>query len=308
MSIPDYQSLMLPLLELLGDGRARHLNEYTSELADKFRLTDEERRELLPSGNQERFKNRVGWARTYLSKAGLVSKVGRGTLEISDFGKGVLESPPARINIEFLMQFESFRHFRQRSTVSDSEVSGPTERIGDLSFIPAEDPIDRLETAYQELRSSLAEELLDTVKASSPEFFEALVVDLLVAMGYGGSRKDAGQAVGRSGDDGIDGIIKEDRLGLDVVYIQAKRWEQPVTRPMVQGFTGSLEGNRARKGVYISTSRFTADAKEYVNRIEKRIVLIDGEQLANYMMDFGIGVTDVTTLQIRRIDQDYFDV
>ncbi|CAN5682792.1 restriction endonuclease [soil metagenome] len=307
MSMPDYQSLMLPLLELLGDGRARHLNEYTSELADKFGLTDEERSALLPSGNQERFKNRASWARTYLSKAGLVAKVGRGTVEITDLGKEVLASPPPSINISYLLQFQSFQEFRLRPAVSDSEGAQPSEHVDEPVLVPVEDPIDRLETAYLELRSSLAEELLETVKVSSPEFFESLVVDLLVAMGYGGSRKDAGQAVGKSGDGGIDGIIKEDRLGLDFVYIQAKRWEGPVSRPMVQGFAGSLDGYRARKGVFITTSRFTSDAHAYVNNIEKRIVLIDGEQLTNYMIDFGIGVTDVSTIHVRRIDQDYFD-
>lgn len=311
LAIPDYQSLMLPLLNLLRNGDELHINDYTSLLADQFQLTDEERREMLPSGNQETFKNRAGWARTYLAKAALLEKVSRGTVKISPLGREILARNPERIDRNFLMQFESFRKFQQKSVatgngISNVDVASSSDQ-SPVVVVESDDPVSRLEAAYDELRNSLAEELLDTIKSSSPQFFEAMVVDLLVAMGYGGSRRDAGQAVGRSGDDGIDGIIKEDRLGLDVVYIQAKRWENPVTRPMVQGFTGSLEGNRARKGVFITTSRFTADAKEYVNRIEKRIVLIDGEQLASHMIDFGIGVTEISTLRIQRMDQDYFD-
>lgn len=307
MAIPDYQTVMLPLLRLLADQRPHRIRELTEVLADTFDLTDEELRELLPSGRQGVFANRVGWARTYMGKAGLLETVSRGTVRITPGGLEVLQSQPNKIDRAFLMQFESFRTFQNSSHQKTTAAATPDSPVAPVVVDASDDPISRLESAYEELRNSIAEELLDTIKASSPQFFETLVIDLLVAMGYGGSRKDAGQAVGKSGDDGIDGIIKEDRLGLDVMYIQAKRWEHPVSRPTIQAFAGSLEGVRARKGIVITTSRFTAEAKEYVNRIEKRIVLIDGAQLASYMIDFGIGVTDVTTLHIRRIDQDYFE-
>ncbi len=305
MAIPDYQTLMLPVLRILQDRHPRHVRELTDALANEFNLTDHERGQLTPGGGSLLFHGRVGWAKTYLSQAGLLDQVSRGVHRISESGLRVLGTDLARIDNDFLMQFDGFQNFRARSGTRSVRDTHATEADADDRQT---DPTERLNTAYGEIRTALAIDLLDQVKHASPGFFENLVVDLLVAMGYGGSRQDAGQAVGGSGDDGIDGIIKEDRLGLDVVYIQAKRWENPVTRPMVQAFTGSLEGNRARKGVFITTSRFTADAREYVNRIEKRIVLIDGEQLARYMIDFGIGVTDVTTLYIRRIDQDYFDV
>jgi restriction system protein len=304
LAIPDYQSLMLPLLRLVADGKDWHISDYTDGLADQFLLTEDERNEMLPSGNQTTIRNRAGWARTYLAKAGLVESVARGTIRITPRGLEVLNSNPEFIDNHFLARFEGFQEFRART--------GTRTRPSSVSVIHEQDellvdPTERLNTAYREIRAALATDLLNQVKQATPQFFEVLVIDLLVAMGYGGSRDDAGQAVGRSGDDGIDGIIKEDRLGLDVVYIQAKRWEHPVSRPTVQAFTGSLEGVRARKGVFITTSRFTTEARDYVDRIEKRIVLIDGEQLANYMIDFGIGVTDVTTLHIRRIDQDYFE-
>lgn len=305
MAIPDYQTLMLPLLRLLGDGQSHQIRELYEILAGEFNLSDEERSELLPSGRQGIFANRVGWARTYMGKAGLLETVSRGTVRITPLGREVLDTRPSRIDRSYLMRFESFRVFQQPAPhrITASIQSVRTSAEADTAC----DPSERLNLAYREIREALGADLLDQVRQATPHFFERLVIDLLVAMGYGGSRDDAGLAVGRSGDGGIDGIIKEDRLGLDVVYIQAKRWENPVGRPIVQAFAGSLDGERARKGVLITTSRFTPDAQEYVRRIEKRIVLIDGEQLATYMIDFGIGVTDVTTLQIRRIDQDYFE-
>ncbi len=305
MAIPDYQTLMLPLLESLADQQPHKIRELTDVLANTFHLTDDERQELLPSGRQSMFANRVGWARTYMGKAGLLETVSRGTVRITPQGTDVLASHLDRIDRPFLMRFESFREFQKPAPQQATKHSQPTQTSAEIE--ESSDPSERLDAAYREIRAALATDLLDQVKQASPQFFEQLVVDLLVAMGYGGSRDDAGLAVGKSGDGGIDGIIKEDRLGLDVVYIQAKRWENPVGRPIVQTFAGSLDGERARKGVLITTSRFTPDAERYVDRIEKRIVLIDGERLASYMIDFGIGVTDVSTLHIRRIDQDYFE-
>lgn len=299
MSIPDFQTLMLPLLVLAGDGQEHSLNEAIDTLACQFSLSEEERAELLPSGRQARLDNRVGWTSTYLRKAGLLQSTRRGWFIISERGQEILRSNPARIDMRFLEQFPEYLEFRSASGESVQETSEAGEEA-------SQTPEEILESGYQELRDGLSHELIEIVKGCSPRFFEKLVVDLLVAMGYGGSRKDAGQAVGHSGDGGIDGIIKEDKLGLDVVYIQAKRWEANVGRPTVQTFAGSLEGVRARKGVLITTSGFTQEAIDYASRIEKKIVLIGGSQLAQLMIDHNIGVNEVVTYTIKRIDTDYF--
>lgn len=217
MAVPDFQSLMLPLLKALGDGEEHSLHEVIESLADQFELTDEERRELLPSGRQAKLANRVGWARTYMKKAGLLESTGRGKFRINDRGLSILRSDPAEINVKFLEQFPEFQEFHRRSSKDDQ--SDLNDDVTEKTRTPEE----ILEAGYQNLRRDLAQDLLDRIMGCSPEFFERLVVDLLVGMGYGGSRRDAGEAVGRSGDGGIDGIIKEDELGLDSVYIQAKR-------------------------------------------------------------------------------------
>lgn len=299
MPIPDYQSIMLPLLQLAADGKEHAFRDTIEILAGQYDLTSEERAVLLPSGTQTQFKNRVGWARTYLSKAGLLELPRRGFFRITDRGREVLSTNPERINVAFLRRYPEFVEFQSPNR---TEPRSPTD-----SEHQDQTPEERLESSYQELRDELAQELLDRTRKCSPEFFERLVVDLLVAMGYGGTRKDAGRAVGRSGDGGIDGIINEDRLGLDIVYIQAKRWEASVGRPIVQTFAGSLEGQRARKGVLITTSKFTDEAAQYVRQIEKKIVLIDGERLAQLMIDHGVGVTEGKTFAIRRLDSDYFE-
>lgn len=307
MSVPDYQQFMLPLLRILGDGKEHTVDEYVDRLAIQFGLSADDRRELLPSGRQTKLRNRVGWAATYLSKAGLLTRTGRGRIRITERGREVLSSDPNQINSNYLDRFAEIAEFKQstrnaaRAEASENE-NASTSGTDDSALSPDE----MLETSYQRLRESLAQDLLDRIKAAPPAFFEQLVVDLLVAMGYGGSRSDAGEAIGGSGDGGIDGIIKEDRLGLDFVYIQAKRWEGVVGRPQIQGFAGSLEGQRARKGVFITTSTFTENARQYVSNIEKRIVLIDGQQLAELMLDYGIGVTEVATYKVQRVDLDYF--
>jgi restriction system protein len=307
VTIPDYQTLMLPLLKHLADGEPKRVRDISARLGREFQLTEDELRQLTPGGGTLLFHGRVGWAKTYLAQAGLLEQVARGVYKISPAGLRLLNESPTRIDIKTLARYKGFRDFMGRSGVRLRGSSTARDIPAPAPESEPSDPGERLNAAYREIRAALATDLLDQVKQATPQFFEQLVIDLLVAMGYGGSRDDAGLAVGKSGDGGIDGIIKEDRLGLDVVYIQAKRWENPVGRPIVQGFAGSLDGERARKGVLITTSRFTPDAERYVDRIEKRIVLIDGERLASYMIDFGIGVTDVTTLHIRRIDQDYFD-
>jgi len=298
MTIPDYQSLMLPLLRFIGDGQEHSIRDAIEFLAQQFELSEDERQELLPSGSVK-FNNRVAWSRTYLKKAGLLDSPIRGKLIITQRGTEVLESNPTNIDNTYLMQFPEFQEFKG---MSRQEI-----HLNDEDEEPDQTPEEILEASYQTLKNELAYELLDRIMKCSPKFFERLVVDLLVSMGYGGSRKDAGQAVGQSGDGGIDGIIKEDKLGLDAVYVQAKRWEGTVGRPTVQAFAGSLEGQRAKKGVMITTSQFSQEAKDYVKVIEKRIVLIDGEQLAQLMIDHNVGVNEVVTYTVKKVDFDYFE-
>ncbi len=300
MAVPDYQSVMLPLLRYSSDGQEKRFSETVADLAEKLGLTDEDLSEQLPSGTQSLFTNRVGWALTYLKKAELFESTGRGLYRLTTRGADVLASNPSEINIRFLKQFPEFVAFQKKQKPvpsGDVEDNGGDERT----------PEEVLELSYQELRRALGEDILAKVKAAPPVFLEKLVVQLLVAMGYGGTRKDAGQAVGRSGDGGVDGIIKEDKLGLDAIYIQAKRWDNVVGRPAIQAFAGTLDGNRARKGVFITTSWFSSEALEYVKIIEKRIVLIDGDQLAQLMIDHNVGVTEDKTFVVKRLDLDYFE-
>lgn len=296
MAVPGFQEFMLPLLRLGSDGRPYTQKEAVVALADEMGLSDDDRTELLASG-QTRLFNRVAWARSYLKAAGLLASPSRGVSVITERGRSVLKEAPDRIDIKFLGRFPEFVESRMRKTQAETVGTG-----GDN-----ETPEEQFESSYQSFRDSLTAELLERVRVVSPAFFERLVVDLLVRMGYGGSRQDAGQAIGQSGDGGIDGIIKEDKLGLDAVCIQAKRWQSPVGRPVVQAFAGSLEGRRARKGVLLTTSTFTKDAQEYVNAIEKRIVLVDGRTLSELMIDHGVGVGEIATYKLARIDEDYFD-
>ena len=301
MAIPDYQSIMLPLLQFAGDRLEHSLREAIDSLGEQFGLTNDERKQLLPSGQQEVFHNRVGWARTYLSKAGLLLATRRGHFQIAPEGLNVLDRSPARIDVKFLAQFDEFRQFRTlRHTRSGNRKSGNNEVDQEAT------PEEALESAYGRLRESLAADLLQQVKAASPSLFEKLVVELLVKMGCGGSRQDAGRAVGKSGDEGIDGIIKEDRLGLDIIYIQAKRWEATVGRPEVQKFAGALQGQRAKKGIMLTTSSFSSEASDFVSAIDSKIVLIEGQRLAELMIDHNLGVGPVASYQVKKIDTDYF--
>lgn len=299
MTVPDYQSMMTPLLKALRDGGDWKWSAVKDGLATAVGVSEADRVELLPSGRQATFDNRAGWAATYLSQAGLIERPGRGILRITQRGQEALASEAVRIDNAYLRQFPEFLVFKSR-THTQAASSSTSEDASDQT------PEELIESGYQSLRSELVQQMMDRVGVVSPRFFEQLVVKLLVSMGYGGSLADAGQAVGRSGDDGIDGIIKEDKLGLDVVYIQAKRWTNNVGRPEIQAFAGSLMGQGASKGVFITTSRFSAEARGYVRRIDKRIVLIDGEQLAELMIDHGVGVTEAATYVVNRLDEDFF--
>ncbi len=298
MAIPDFQSCMLPLLKLYADGVEHNSQETVEGLAKDFKLTDEERRELLPSGKQPVFDNRVGWARTYMKKAGLLDAPRHGVSRITQRGLEVLKKKPQRIDMRFLAQFEEFQEFRALRHEGPEKPS-KTESNDKT-------PEETLESAYQSIRNDLAADLLQRLKTCSPAFFERLVVEVIVKMGYGGTRKDAGEAIGRSGDGGIDGIIKEDKLGLDAIYIQAKRWENTVGRPEIQKFVGALTGQRAKKGLFITTSNFSSDAEDYVSRIDAKVVLIDGETLAQLMIENNVGVSTVNTYEVKKVDSDYF--
>ena len=301
MAIPDYQTCMLPFLRWLGDGQEHSLRDAEEALAANFKLTETERAELLPSGQQGIFKNRIGWARTYLKKAGLLEAPKRGVFKITDRGSRTLASNPARIDGKYLEQFKEFMEFREAARTAAGNADLPE------ALSPTATPEEVIELAHQGLREQLGQELLARILSCSPSFFEQLVVELLVKMGYGGSRRDAGERIGQTGDGGIDGIIKEDRLGLDTIFIQAKRWQGTVGRPEIQKFVGALQGQRARKGVFITTSNYTAEAVDYVSRIDTKVVLIDGKQLATLMIDFDVGVSVAASYIVKRVDSDYFE-
>lgn len=298
MAIPDYQSLMLPLLQFLSDKNEHSIRETIEHLELKFKLNDDDKKQLLPSGSQPIFENRVGWARTYLKKALLLEPVRRGFFQITERGMTILSKKPEKIDASFLRQFPEFIEFQN---IRKEEKEESTDENN-----TSETPEESMESAYLRLKTNLAKEIIQNIKACSPAFFERLVIELLVKMGYGGSRKDAGEAIGKSGDGGIDGIIKEDKLGLDILYIQAKRWDGCVGRPEIQKFAGALQLHHAKKGVFITTSNYSKDAIDYVSRIESKIILVDGELLANLMIDNKVGVSTVTTYDINKIDTDYF--
>ena len=298
MAIPDFQSVMLPLLRLAENQAEYSMGQVRESLARYFALTDEDLAIKLPSGRQGTFANRVAWAKVHLGMAGLLESPKRGFLRITPLGLTVLKDAPERITIKFLLQFSSYQQLRSSKKIQDT---GP-----DLTDNGAETPEEILETAYQHVRTELAASLIQHIKNNSWEFFEHMVVKLLVAMGYGGSVRDAGQATRKTGDGGIDGVIKQDRLGLDSIYLQAKRWENVVGRPEIQKFVGALHGQRAKKGVFITTSYFSADAKDYAQQIDPKIVLIDGAELVELMIDHNLGVSPVATYVIKRVDTDFF--
>ncbi|MFH2036282.1 MAG: restriction endonuclease [Candidatus Zixiibacteriota bacterium] len=299
MAVPTYEEIMLPLLKLIEREENISIIRIIERLVYEMNISEADAKELLSSGRERKFNNRVRWARFYLLKAGLLDSPKRGTTVITKTGKDILKAKPKQVNTKYLKNIPTFKKFINQEKKGKKETK-------DIS-VSKSTPEDLLESSYQILNESLASELLDKVKKAEPTFFEKLVVELLLKMGYGGSRKDAGEAIGKSHDGGIDGIIKEDKLGLDVIYIQAKRWENTVGRPIVQAFAGSLEGVRARRGIIITTSQFSKDAQDYVNNIEKKIVLIDGQRLTQLMIDYDLAVSNVATYELKRIDIDYFE-
>ena len=305
MPLPQYQVFMLPMLRLLADGQTRRMPELRDLLAQQYSLSDSEREALLPSGRQRVFYNRVAWARTDLVQAGALKSPARGAVQITDRGREILEDNPPRVDRKYLGKYPEFQDFRVRTRTTTGATVGTLQPL-DGDEEPAVTPDESIERAYERHQTALASELLARMKAVSPTFFEKLVVELLVAMGYGGTRRDAARVVGQSGDGGIDGEINEDRLGLDKVYVQAKRWDNSVGRPVVQAFAGSLMGRQASKGVLITTASFTSDARSFVRNLPTRIVLIDGQELAMLMIEHNVGVSVQSTYQIKRVDSDYF--
>ncbi|WP_018621032.1 restriction endonuclease [Spirosoma luteum] len=305
MPVPDFQSIMLPFLKFSSDGNEHTTREAVECLANEFGLSESEREELLPSGTQRIFENRVAWTKTHLLKAGLIESPRRSYFILTGRGRGVLEEKPPKINIAFLRHFPEYVEFQSPKR----DENGPQQANRPTDDVSTQTPEETLDSTYQSIRKTLSQDLLAKIVSQSPAFFEKLVVELLVKMGYGGSIKDAGKAIGKSGDEGIDGTIKEDKLGLDVIYIQAKKWApgNVVGRPELHKFVGALAGQGAKKGVFITTSSFTKEARDYAPRNETKIVLIDGEELTQLMIDYNLGVTVQQTYEIKRMDNDYFD-
>lgn len=304
MPIPDYQSIMLPVLKLASDSNEHKVSDSVEYLAQHFNLSDEEMAELLPSGTQAVFSNRCGWARSYLKQAGLLASPRRGFFKITQRGLDLLKTNPSSLDATSLEQYPEFLEFKNRKRVKADEGQESSSSNREQSALT---PEDALASAYRQLRVELEAEVLSLVMDATPSFFERLVVDLLIKMGYGGNRQDAGKALGKSGDGGIDGIINEDKLGLDVIYLQAKRWEGTVGRPEIQKFAGALQGQRAKKGVFITTSDFTKEAVEYTSFIDTRIILINGELLSRLMVDHNVGVSTAGVYELKKVDSDYFD-
>ncbi|MCC6475721.1 restriction endonuclease [bacterium] len=304
MAIPDFQSMFQPTLKLLSDNEIWPNTRIVAEIASSMRVTPEELEELLPSGRQPKFTNRVYWTLVHLTKAGLLERIGRGQYRITELGHNTLTQQVSRIDLRYLKTLDKYKEWQNQFGAGEDEGETTDTQVTTELGTPQE----RMDHGYTQFRAALADEILSKVKSCSPRFFERLVVELLVKMGYGGSVDETARVVGKSGDGGIDGIIKEDKLGLDIIYVQAKRWENPVGAKEVRDFSGSLDYHGAKKGVFITTSDFTKDAREYVTRTgEKKIVLLTGFELAQLMIDHDIGVSTVTTYSIKRIDSDYFE-
>lgn len=307
MAIPDFQAVMLPVLRDLAQGE-RTGQQTIEALATQFALTPEELSQRLPSGKQTTFTNRVAWAKSHLKGAGLIESPRRGVYSISDRGRTVLAENLSSLGMSYLMRFPEYVAFRHGGRNDTDGTDRAPAALPTAIPTDARTPDDLMEDGYQQLRAALVAELRERITTMPPAAFEQLVVDLLTAMDYGGPQENAGLVVGRGGDEGIDGVIREDRLGLETIYIQAKRWQGAVGRPEIQRFAGALQGQRARKGVFMTTSSFTKDAQAYADSIQATIVLVNGAQLAELMIDHGVGVTPVKRYEIKRVDSDYFTV
>lgn len=301
MTVPDFQSLFRPLLVTVEDGEDHAISSIRSDLAQRFSLSQADLEARIPSGRVTTFQNRVGWTATYLYRTGLIDRPSRAVYRITDRGRKVLAENPDRIDLGVLGQFEELAEFRQSKGTPAGGSDLPT------STSEAEQtPEERIDSAYRELRSALAADLLDRIFDQSADFFEKLVLDVLNAMGYGGGHDDAAAQLGKSGDEGVDGLIREDRLGLDLIYVQAKRWRNVVGRPEIQKFFGALHGQRAAKGVFITTSTFSKEAATYADDVTPRVILVDGRELAQLMIEYGVGVTPSRGYQLKTLDLDYF--
>jgi len=307
MGIPEYQTFMRPLLAFGADGQEKNIRDAINAIADKLHLTPEDRQLLVPSGKQTVLANRVHWARTYLDKAGALKRTRRSHFVVTDRGRELLKNHPDRIDRHILQQFPEFVAFQNTRGQTDGS-QGPVSSEDQLELSSAT-PEDMLQTAEAAIAEKLSTQLLERIQELSPAFFERLVVDLIVAMGYGGSRESVVQKLGKSGDEGIDGVVNEDPLGLDVVYVQAKRYapDNTVGRERIQQFAGALVGQGASKGVFVTTSSFTSGAGQYAQRVPQRIILINGSELTRLMMQYGVGVRTERTVEVKRIDLDYFE-
>ncbi|MGH7122296.1 MAG: restriction endonuclease [Gemmataceae bacterium] len=310
MSIPDYQTLMLPVLSLSAKGEMR-VGDAVEELARIRELSAEERAELLPSGRQTIFANRVHWAKTYLAQAGLIENTRRGYFRITRRGREALDGQPSRIDNRFLAQFPEFQQFKERARASQAGTREPAEpSLEANSKVHVEaTPDEVMRTAHRQITAALAQDLLSRILAAAPAFFERLIVSLLLAMGYGGSVAGAGRALGRSGDDGVDGVVDQDALGLDRVYVQAKRYGlgNNIGPGAVRDFFGSLDRHKAAKGLFVTTSSFSSAARETAEFLSKRIVLIDGEQLTDLMIRYNVGCRIEEALEIKKVDEEFFE-
>jgi restriction system protein len=297
MAVPDFQSMMLPFLQFAADGNDHELSAVTEHIAQHFKLTPTDREDMVPTGNQSRLGNRVGWCRTHLKQAGLIEYVRRGVFRITERGRQVLAQKPPSINLKFLNQFSEHRDWFQRPKPKEA-LQTPVEALT---------PEERMEDLADDLKQALAAEIIDRVKSINPFRFERVVLDLLVAMGYGGSRKEAAEIGKGVNDGGIDGLINEDRLGLDRIYVQAKRWQDSVGRPQIQNFVGALAGQHATKGIFITTSDFSSSAIDFAKSVSQRVILIDGQRLAELMIEHNVGVSRAINYEIKRVDSDYFE-
>ena len=307
MAVPDFQTVMRPLLATVADGVEHRMVDIRAALADYFQLTERDLSAELPSGRAKTFNNRVGWATTYLYRTGLLERPRRSTYRITERGTTVLASHPTRVDLKVLAEFEEFHEFRQAKSDTRTSTTPPVA-VAEPSTDSGHTPEEQIDSAYRSLRAALAADLLDRIHEQTPAFFEQLVLDVLRGMGYGGAHDGAVEKLGQSGDEGVDGVIREDELGLDLIYVQAKRWKNPVGRPEIQKFFGALHGKRATKGVFITTSTFSREATQFADAVNPRVVLVDGKELAELMLDHDVGVRSGTSYDIKRINLDYFGV